>query len=137
MKIIIQFLFVVAFSVCICSYGADQTAYSYKGFDTNEVLVITGVLNLQINQTNKVSGNWSFHTAGLRVSDKIRRTTGSGKLAGAINGKKIFLNLNPGWSDNNVTLNGDVTITNISGTWGHYGYAGLMVGGKFEAMKKN
>jgi len=136
MKTVIQFVFLVAFSACICNCGAEQTTYLYKGFDTNGALVINGVLNLQVNETNKVSGDWDFQVASSRVNHKIRQATGSGKLVGTVTGRKISLDLNPGVSDNNVMLDGDMTTTNISGTWGHYGFAGLMVGGKFEAAKK-
>ena len=136
MKTIVPFLLVAAFLAAVCSYGAEPTAYAYKGFDGKGAKVVEGVLNLQLNDTNTVSGDWDFHTVDSRVSDKIRKTTGSGKLVGTVKGKNISLDLNPGWADNNVILNGDITTTNISGTWGHYGFAGLMVGGKFEAVKK-
>lgn len=137
MKTKIQSLYLIIFFVCICNLGAEQAVYLYKGFDTNGVLVIKGILNLTISETNKISGDWHLQTTSSKTSDEIRNTTDSGKLGGTINDNKIYLNLNPGWSDNNVMLNGNVTTTNISGTWGHYGYAGLTIGGKFEAVKKN
>jgi hypothetical protein len=135
MKPILQFIFVPIILACLACHGADQITYSYRGFDTNGALVIKGNLNLQISANSNVSGDWNFQAADSSVSDKIRRTAGSGKLVGTLTEKKLDLNLNPEMADNNVMLHGTLTTTNISGTWGHYGCAGLMVGGKFEAVK--
>ena len=55
MKIVIRFLFLTVLSACISSCDAERTSYSYKGFDSSGVLVIEGVLNLQISDTNKMS----------------------------------------------------------------------------------
>ena len=124
--------------LCVCCFGADQikTAYRYKGFDTNGTLVVEGVLNLNINNTNRVEGDWKLHEVKPQNIKSLGSQIGSGKLAGQINKSKINLDLNPGWADNNVLLSGEVTTTNISGTWGYYGFAGEIVGGKFEAVKK-
>ena len=40
MKTIIQFVFVPIFLACLGCRGAEQIAFSYKGFDTNGALVI-------------------------------------------------------------------------------------------------
>jgi hypothetical protein len=112
-----------------------ETAYLYKGFDTNGVLAIEGVLNLGIN-TNQVKGTWELKQVAKSEDKKLGPQIGSGKLTGEIKQGKIDLNLNPEWADNNVMLSGVATSTNISGTWGYYGFAGRMTGGKFEAVKK-
>jgi len=124
--------------LCFCCHGTDQNkmAYLYKGFDTNGILVVKGILNLSIGNSNRVQGNWNLQVVKLRPTRKLGPQIGSGKLAGEIHDSKISLNLNPGWFDNNVRLNGQVTATNISGEWGYYGFAGKIVGGKFEAAKK-
>jgi hypothetical protein len=124
--------------LCVCCFGADQikTTYHYKGFDTNGALVVEGVLSLSINNTNRVEGEWKLHEVKPEKIKNLGNQIGSGKLAGQINESKINLDLNPGWADNNVLLNGEVTTTNIFGTWGFYGFAGEIVGGKFEAVKK-
>ena len=124
--------------LCVCCFGADQikTTYRYKGFDTNGTLVVEGVLSLSINNTNRVEGDWKLHEVKPENTKNLGSQIGSGKLAGQINESKINLDLNPGQADDNVLLSGEVTTTNISGTWGYYGYAGKIVGGKFEAVKK-
>jgi hypothetical protein len=124
--------------LCVCCFAADQTptTYLYKGFDTNGTLIIQGVLNLSINATNRVQGDWKLDEIQPVKGRKLGPQIGSGKLAGQITESKINLDLNPGWGDNNVLLTGQVTTTNIFGTWGYYGFAGKIIGGKFEAVKK-
>ena len=124
--------------LCVCCFAADQTqtTYLYKGFDTNGTLVVEGILNLGINTTNRVQGDWNLHEVKPNKMKPLGPQLGSGKLVGQTNGDKIDLNLNPGWADNNVLLDGQVTTTNIFGTWGYHGFAGKIVGGKFEAAKK-
>ena len=126
------------FFLCLNCFGADQikTTYLYKGFDTNGNQVVEGVLNLSINATNRVQGDWNLHEVNTNKLKRLGPQTGSGKLIGQIIEGKINLDLNPGWADNNVILDGLITSTNIMGTWGYYGFAGKLRGGKFEAAKK-
>jgi hypothetical protein len=124
--------------LCLGCFGADQkeTRYLYKGFDTNGNLVVEGVLNLSVGATNRVQGDWKLQEIKPNKLKKLGPQIGSGKLDGQIRQDKINLDLNPGWADNNVILNGQITTTNIFGTWGYFGFAGKMVGGKFEAVMK-
>jgi hypothetical protein len=121
-----------------CSWLAAEpieTTYLYKGFDSNGVLAVEGVLNLGIS-TNHVNGNWKLERVKRSEVKNLGPQIGSGKLTGDIAAGKINLNLNPGWADNNVMLSGTLAKTNISGKWGYYGFAGQMAGGKFEAVKQ-
>jgi hypothetical protein len=124
--------------LCVYCFAADQTqtTYLYKGFDTNGTLVVEGVLNFKHTNTNRVEGDWKLHEVKPKKIKTLGPQLGSGKLVGQMDESKIDLNLNPGWFDNNVRLNGRVTATNLSGEWGYYGFAGKMIGGKFEAVKK-
>ena len=126
------------FFLCLCCFGADQkeTRYLYKGFDTNGNLVVEGVLYLSVGTSNRVQGDWKLHEVKPNSLKQLGPQIGSGKLVGEIKQGKINLDLNPGWFDNNVILDGQITTTNIFGTWGYYGFAGRMVGGKFDAAKK-
>lgn len=123
---------------CLCCFGADQikASYLYKGFDTNGNLVVEGVLNFSVSATNRVQGDWKLNEVKPIKVRKLGPQIGSGKLEGQIRESKISLELNPGWDDNNVILNGQVTSTNMFGLWGYYGFPGKIVGGKFEAVKK-
>jgi hypothetical protein len=139
MKTTLQFAVQISgLFLCLCCFGADQkeTCYLYKGFDTNGNLVVEGVLNLTVGATNRVQGDWRLQEVKPSKLKKLGPQTGSGKVEGEIKQDRINLDLNPGWADNNIILNGRVTTTNILGTWGYYGFAGELAGGKFEAVKK-
>src|SRR4051794_39271239 len=139
MKLFKMYPVVLIAVLLFCSDGLTaepiETTYLYKGFDKNGVLVIEGVLNLEIN-TNQVKGTWELKQVAKNEVKKLGQQIGSGKLTGEIEKNTINLNLNPNWQDNNVLLSGVMTKTNISGTWGHYGFVGATARGKFEAVKK-
>ena len=124
--------------LCLCSFGADQKEMRclYKGCDTNGNLVVEGILILRVGSANRVRGDWKLHEVKPNNLKKLGPQIGSGKLVAETEQDKINLDLNPGLADNNVIFSGQITTTNIFGTWGYYGFAGQMVGGKFYAAKK-
>jgi hypothetical protein len=114
--------------------GQVSSKYSYKGFDTNGTLIVEGTLKLSVNTSNRIQGDWSLHK--IKDVPKLGPQTGSGKLEGRIEQGRVTLDFNPGWADNNVMLNGQISRTNITGTWGYYGFGGQLNGRRFEAVKQ-
>jgi hypothetical protein len=130
-------------SFCLAAFSAEiSRTYSYKGFDTNGTLLVTGVITLRVDDANKVTGDWKLQVLDKTKSKQLGQQDGSGKIGGKLNGGRIFLNLNPDPGDfgDNVYLDGTITTANIfkiNGTWGHYGYyAGKIIEGNFEMARK-
>lgn len=109
---------------------ADSYDFRYSGYDAQGSLVVTGRLSLAI-ATNMVTGTWSFNPVGQ--SNDRNPQVGSGQLKGSAKGSHLRLNLNPGWLDNNVWLQGDVSGSRFTGTWDYSTIAGVVAEGKFVA----
>lgn len=121
--------------------GAEEIVrtYDYKGFDTNGVLRVSGVITLRLDDTVKIKGDWKLQ---VLHPDKLKESgpqDGAGKISGQVKEEGIFLNLNPGQIHNNIYLEGQVASTNnyaIKGKWGYYGFVGKVNSGTFEMVRK-
>jgi hypothetical protein len=130
------------FLFCFAAFGANEISrtYNYKGFDTNGILLVKGVIILRVDETNKVKGDWKLQVLDKGKLKESGPQDGSGKIVGQLKGDSIFLNLNPDVFGDNIYLDGKVTKANIfkiNGKWGHYGYfAGRLNEGNFEMVRK-
>ena len=61
---------------------------------------------------------------------------GMGTFVGEIHGNVVGLNLNPGWADNNVVLNGEMENGTYAGRWEWITFAGVTYTGNFTAVKR-
>lgn len=126
---------------CAATAGAEEVVrtYDYKGFDTNGVLRVSGVITLRLDDTVKLKGDWKLQ---VLQGDKLKEAgpqDGVGKVSGQLKEDGIFLNLNPGQIHNNIYLEGKVTSTNnsaIKGKWGYYAFVGKVNEGLFEMVQK-
>jgi len=132
------------FLFCLAAFGAGEVsvAYSYKGFDTNGNLLVTGDITLRLDNTSKVKGDWSLQVLDRSRLKELGHQDGTGKITGTLKSdNSIVLNLNPDEFGDNIYLNGKVANANvlkISGRWGHYGYyGGKSSEGNFEMVRKN
>jgi hypothetical protein len=122
--------------------GGDQSSgagkeYIYSGYDADGIQIIKGVLNLVIDDSNRVTGTWTLQ---LMVRDSLGRygpQVGSGNLVGGIEGDKIGLGLNPDYVDNNVLLAGTIAYWGIYGTWEYVGFPGVLNNGTFRAVRSD
>ena len=119
---------------------APQTgAYFYQAFDTTGTAVIEGWLRLDLGKPENnvsylaVSGKWQLSKIG--DPENIGPQLGDGKLQGTIEKNKIWLDLNPGWADNNVFLNGTIAKNQIEGFWNYSTFVGSVNGGQFTAVR--
>ena len=106
--------------------------YSYIAYDGKEQPVVRGWFTLNFDST-AVSGKWKFEAIGN--PDKIGPQVGSDSLYGQLIGDQITIGLNPGFADNNVSLNGTVKAESIEGMWEWVSFIGPTSSGRFEAEK--
>ncbi len=112
--------------------------FAYQGFNPEGVLLVTGRLDLEW-VTNVVSGTWAFdyvgpgspETAGRNIGPQI----GQGELEGNWDGSRFLINLNKGWADNNVFLDGVCDGTMFQGRWGWSTFGGERTNGTFVAHR--
>jgi len=107
--------------------------YRYSGYEDGSGLVITGRITLSA-QTNPVTGNWSLRQVGEPIGP-IGPQIGEGQLRGSLSGSRLAVDLNPGWADNNVFLNGELTANTWTGLWTYSTFGGAVNGGPFTAEK--
>ncbi|MEK6756645.1 MAG: hypothetical protein AABZ02_10890, partial [Bacteroidota bacterium] len=60
---------------------------------------------------------------------------GAGLLTGMVDGRDVSINLNPGWVDNNVVLQGTFENDRLRGRWSWITFAGPTSEGTFDATK--
>jgi hypothetical protein len=109
------------------------TSYSYNGYNAKGLMVVVGSMTLAITDGSAVSGTWRLESTAQ--GEKLGPQTGSGTLAGSIQGSTVTINLNPGWADNNVFLSGSLDGDRFTGTWMWSTFVGPTSEGRFEALK--
>lgn len=114
--------------------GSIPATYSYKGYNADGSLVVTGTMILAMSADSSVSGTWTFDA--VSSGDKVGPQVGSGRLVGSMQNATISINLNPGWADNNVFLFGTFAPDRFSGKWTWDTFAGPTASGMFDAAKK-
>ena len=107
--------------------------YSYRAYNSKGELAVSGTMTFEEVDTISVSGIWAF--AAVLTSEAVGPQVGTGKLAGSLQKSSISINLNPGWADNNVFLQGTVFSDSITGRWMWSTFVGPTAEGKFRAIK--
>jgi hypothetical protein len=107
------------------------TSYNYVGYDASGREVVRGTLAFHLKDSVTVEGSWEFEATGS--TSNIGPQVGKGTLGGSAYGDTLFLNLNPGFADNNVILSGVLSGGEFSGTWSWIGFAGVITQGTFRA----
>ncbi len=112
--------------------AAQGGTYNYSGYDAQGSLVVTGRLVLSA-ETNPLTGLWDFQRTGTSTND-IGPQIGQGKLEGSVTASQIWINLNPGWADNNVFLAGNLVGNSVTGRWDYSAFT-WRASGTFKADK--
>ncbi len=121
-----------------CSKPGEEIpsgAYAYTAYDSLQQTIITGWFTTIPDSDSTFTGEWHFSNVGP-VRDDAGPQLGDGTLEGNQAGQHISINLNPGWIDNNITLDGTEAGGTISGRWLFSGYAGVTNSGPFTAIKR-
>lgn len=110
----------------------NNCAYAYTAYDSAGTKIVTGFLWLKIESSGSISGRWRLYKiAGAATTGP---QIGTGKLRGNREGSDIWINLNPTWVDNNVTLNGKIKNGIYKGKWIYSGFPGAISWGTFIAI---
>ncbi len=111
----------------------ETKIYAYAGFDSTGVKIVAGLLEIKIENNNRVTGNWKFDKIGN--PENIGPQTGSGNLSGSLQDSILSLNLNPNYVDNNVLLNAIYDAHTMNGDWMWIGFSGPINHGTFKAVR--
>lgn len=131
-------------ATCDSNDPSDDGTFHYQGFDSTGALLIEGTLFLDFQETNdpaqptRITGSWDL--ALKKEADKVGPQVGEGDLEGSIDADgNLFIQLNPGWADNNVGLGGAFThdrFGDFAGRWDYTTFIGPTNGGTFKAERK-
>ncbi|MCA9727048.1 MAG: hypothetical protein R3E12_19455 [Candidatus Eisenbacteria bacterium] len=103
--------------------------------------VIEGTLELHFEPATistapmRITGSWELASRG--TVGEVGPQLGTGALEGELrDGRSVWLNLNPGWADNNVTLVGTIApqVGDLTGTWQYSSFVGPVSAGSFAAQ---
>src|SRR5262245_45182049 len=96
--------------------------------------VVEGTLTLQIAADSSVTGTWALHRfPGSDTNLSVGPQLGTGSIAGHRSATSVWLDLNPGWADNNVFLVLTLDATDLlSGEWHYSTIIGPVSGGSAQ-----
>jgi len=109
----------------------DSGQYTYQAYDSLGTLIVSGVLSMNLADTDQVSGSWQM--SNLNNRQDIGPQTGSGKLSGTLNDSQLVIDLNPDFRDNNVILSAMNSSGSFEGKWTWISFIGPTNWGTFKA----
>ncbi len=120
-----------AFFACQGTLGPSEDEYNYRAYDQSGKLVVTGTLKFEQLDIKGVKGSWQLRN--VNGSDMTGISEAFGVFEGSLKGDALYLDLHPGWRDNNVILQGLLSGDSYRGEWAYIGYPGVLNEGNFEA----
>ena len=110
----------------------SNVTYKYTAFFAKSLVICaSGFMEMIIDTDSTITGSWDISAADGFSEKEIGPQIGTGKLVGSIKAGKIFINLNPGWADNNIYLNADYFIDQFEGSWLWSTFIGPSASGSF------
>ena len=135
MKRIVLLLFSILIFVACEEERLKDKPYQYIAYYGTSLRVCAkGTIEFTIENDSTLVGTWSIEANDGFTQNEIGPQVGSGKLTGQIKNDQFYVNLNPGWSNNNIFLNGyygDVT----HGWWSWSTFNGARSSGSFNLKK--
>ena len=118
---------------CSCEDKENSNGtYKYTAyFGKSLVVCASGFIEMTIAIDSTITGSWEISAANKYSEKEIGPQIGTGKLEGSIKSGKIFINLNPGWADNNIFLNADYSKDQFKGSWLCSTFIGPSASGSF------
>ena len=118
---------------CSCEDKENSNGtYKYTAyFGKSLVVCASGFIEMTIAIDSTITGSWEISAANKYSEKEIGPQIGTGKLEGNIKAGKIFMNLNPGWADNNIFLNADYSKDQFKGSWLWSAFIGPSASGSF------
>jgi len=108
--------------------------YTYTGFDSMGVKIVTGWIKIVFDDSTHISGEWELDKIG--DPQNIGSQVGSGNLVGILENNQLFVNLNPDYVDNNVFLTCPYDDQKLTGKWNYSGFPGIINYGTFVGERK-
>ena len=102
---------------------------SYSAYDSSGTLLVQGAISFDTKDST-ITGEWNLSKIGN--AQNTGPQVGTGKLEGSIHNETLFINMNPGWADNNVFLTGNVENGVLRGSWTWSSFRGPTSGGPFS-----
>ena len=141
MNLRILYLIIISTFLFSCEDDHDDVpfgAYRYSGFDSTHTAIVSGWLLFENEDSTQLSGEWSLDAIGSPPG--IGPQIGTGMMTGGNDNGNIWINLNPGWVDNNVFLSGtfedDGVNKRFRGKWNWSGFPGVLNHGTFSSIKE-
>jgi len=107
----------------------------YEATTTVGLPLLEGELVLRYPTDSTVAGTWSIRRSpGADPDIEVGPQVGSGTLVGMRDGNTLYLDLNPGWADNNVMLVGEASAGALRGRWTWSAFTGPRSSGRFTAQ---
>lgn len=125
-------LLIIVLSGCSGALDPGKGVYSYRAYDQSGRLVVTGLLRFDQMDIDGVKGSWQMNN--VNGSDRTGLSETFGVFEGFLKGDALYINLNPGWVDRNVTLQGMKTSGGFEGEWAFIGFPGVLNQGTFKAF---
>jgi hypothetical protein len=98
--------------------------------------LIRGRLNIELLADSSIVGSWTADWApGADRTAEVGDQIGSGTLRGRQTAEGGYIDLNPGYADNNVILFPTATDRGFAGTWYWSTIAGPRTEGRFTALR--
>jgi hypothetical protein len=111
--------------------------YDYVACASDGRVLLVGRLALRFEPDGIVTGTWEIDWApGADRAGEVGPQVGKGELRGSLTDRRAWLDLNPGWADDNVFLAGDSGTPGIGGTWSWSTLTGPRAGGTFAARRR-
>lgn len=145
-----SYLMLLLLPVLLLVGGCDSTdsteggTYKYTAFDDEDDVLVSGLLRLEYEDTGdaqypiRITGAWDLKQ--IKEAAHVGPQVGKGGLQGSINADgDVWINLNPDWNDNNITLHGrfaDKGFSDVEGTWVYSTFAGGINSGRFGAENR-
>ncbi len=131
-------LSIILFSILILACEEERQEdkpYQYIAYYGKSLRVCAeGTIDLTIDTDSTINGTWSIKAKDGFTQNEIGPQVGSGQLSGSIKNDQLYVNLNPGWTDNNVSLNGHYG-SEIRGGWYWSTISGARSSGSFILKK--
>ncbi|MBN1894693.1 hypothetical protein JW906_09365 [bacterium] len=115
--------------------GPDLSgSWYYTAWDTAGAAVAHGWFTLTQGDSGSFGGQWHFEKTGN--DEKIGPQAGSDTLVGGVDEKgRVWMELRPGWRDNNIFLLGVMDREKYEGEWNYLSFTGPTNHGPFLAVK--
>lgn len=108
--------------------------FAYTSYDSMGTAIVQGWFTLIIKDSSSVTGEWHFRPIG--EPKNIGPQVGNGNLVGSFHAALLWIELNPQFRDNNLSLRGAIEEGSYNGIWEAIGYPGIMNRGTFRSSRK-